>query len=88
MEYPEINQAIHTCAQLVFDKFAKTIQWRKDSLLKIWCWNNWTHRTLDLNVKCKPMKLSGKNMRKNLPDTELNRVLSLDTKSIIRGRMN
>lgn len=26
----------------VFDKGAKSVQWSKDSLLKKWCWNNWT----------------------------------------------
>lgn len=31
----------HTYTQLIFDKDAKAIQWRKDSLFDKWCWNNW-----------------------------------------------
>lgn len=27
---------------LIFDKFAKVIQWRKDDLFNKWCWNKWT----------------------------------------------
>ena len=29
-------------SQLTFEKGAKAIQWRKDSLFNKWCWNNWT----------------------------------------------
>ena len=29
-------------SQLIFDKGAKAIQWRKDQLFSKWCWNNWT----------------------------------------------
>jgi hypothetical protein len=26
---------------LIFDKVAKTIQWKKDSIFNKWCWFNW-----------------------------------------------
>jgi hypothetical protein len=31
----------HTYGYLVFDKGAKTIQWKKDSIFKKWSWHNW-----------------------------------------------
>jgi hypothetical protein len=31
----------HTYAQLIFDKGAKSIQWKKVSIFKKWCWHNW-----------------------------------------------
>ena len=31
----------HTYGHLIFDKGAKTIQWKKDSILNKWCSNNW-----------------------------------------------
>ena len=36
--------------QLIFDKAGKNIQWNKDSLLRKWCWENWT-------VTCRRMHL-------------------------------
>ncbi|KAI5941845.1 LINE-1 retrotransposable element ORF2 protein [Manis javanica] len=48
LETPDINPNIH--GQLIFDKEAMNIQWRKDSLFNRWCWQNWT-------ATCKRMKL-------------------------------
>jgi hypothetical protein len=41
----------HNYNQLVFDKGAKNIQWRKDSLFNKNCWENWL-------AVCKKLKLN------------------------------
>jgi hypothetical protein len=39
IEETEMNS--HTYGHLIFDKGAKTIQWKKDSIFNKWCWLNW-----------------------------------------------
>jgi hypothetical protein len=39
IEDPEVNP--HTYDHLIFDKGAKTIQWKKDSIFNKWCRLNW-----------------------------------------------
>jgi hypothetical protein len=45
---PEMNP--HTYGRLIFDKVAKTIQWKKDSIFNKWCWLIWqlSHRTMHI----------------------------------------
>jgi hypothetical protein len=39
IEDAEMNP--HTYGNLIFDKGAKTIQWKKDSIFNKWYWHNW-----------------------------------------------
>ena len=39
IEDPDIN--LHTHEHLIFDKEAKNIKWRKESIFNKWCWHNW-----------------------------------------------
>jgi hypothetical protein len=54
----DMNPCEHT--QLIFDKGAKNIQWRKDSLFNKCCWKNWISacRKLQLDPCCYPVKVS------------------------------
>src|SRR3712207_8412575 len=40
----------HIYGQLIFDKGAEGLQWRKESLFNKWCWENWT-------ATCKRLKI-------------------------------
>ena len=48
IEDPEMNP--HTYGHLIFDKGAKTIQWKEDSIFNKWCWVNW-------QLACRRMKI-------------------------------
>jgi hypothetical protein len=39
IEDPEIKP--HIYEHLIFDKEAKNIQWKKESIFNKWCWSNW-----------------------------------------------
>ena len=39
IEDPEMNP--HTYGHLIFNKGAKTIQWKKESIFNKWCWHKW-----------------------------------------------
>jgi hypothetical protein len=40
IEDPHTPMNPYTYGHLIFDKGAKTIQWKKDSTFKKWCWHN------------------------------------------------
>ena len=40
IENPEMDPQLFE--QLIFSKAGKSIRWKKDSLFKKWCWENWT----------------------------------------------
>jgi hypothetical protein len=48
IEDPEMNP--HTYGHLIFDKGAKTIQLKKDSIFNKWCWHNW-------QLSCRGMRI-------------------------------
>ena len=37
----DLEMNAHTYSHLIFDKGAKTIKWKKDSIFNNWCWHNW-----------------------------------------------
>ena len=64
--------------RLLFDKGAKVMPWRKDTLFSKWFWNNWTTTCnnnnnnnnnskwiIDLNAKCKTVKLLEHRIKPN-----------------------
>jgi hypothetical protein len=46
----------HTYGHLIFDKGAKTIQWKEDSIFNKWCWFNWRSacRRMQINLFLSP----------------------------------
>jgi hypothetical protein len=46
----------HTYNHLIFDKRAKTIKWKKDSIFNKWCWFNWrsTSRRMQIDSFSSP----------------------------------
>jgi hypothetical protein len=48
MEDPEIK--LHTYGHLIFDKKAKHLQWKKESIFNKWCWSDWL-------LICRKMKI-------------------------------
>ena len=53
IDIPERNPLSYV--QLMYNKGDKNIQWRKDSLFRQWCWENWTatHRRMRLEHSLK-----------------------------------
>ena len=37
--------------QVIFDKDAKTVQWKKDSLFSKWYWKNWIFTCKELTIR-------------------------------------
>lgn len=56
MEDAEIDP--HKCVQMIFDKGAKSVRWRKGSFFNKLCWNNWVcggkERNLGLSFTAYP----------------------------------
>jgi hypothetical protein len=48
IEYPDMNPCEYT--YLIFDKGAKNIRWRKDSLFNKWWWENWISTCRKLKI--------------------------------------
>ena len=71
-EDPEMNT--DTYSQLIFDKEAKTIQWKKESIFNKWCSINWqfTCRRMQINSFLTPCSKLKSKWIKDLhikPDT-------------------
>ncbi|KAL6085440.1 hypothetical protein STEG23_020987 [Scotinomys teguina] len=54
IEDPDINP--HRYENLMFDKDAKTVKWKKESIFNKWCWHNWmaTCRRLQIDPYLSP----------------------------------
>ncbi|KAL6030381.1 hypothetical protein STEG23_024291 [Scotinomys teguina] len=54
IEDPDIN--LHRYENLIFDKDAKTVKWKKESIFNKWCWHNWmsTCRRLQIDPYLSP----------------------------------
>ncbi|KAL6083342.1 hypothetical protein STEG23_036912 [Scotinomys teguina] len=54
IEDPDINP--HRYENLTFDKDAKTVKWKKESIFNKWCWHNWmsTCRKLQIDPYLSP----------------------------------
>jgi hypothetical protein len=58
----------HTYGHLIFDKRAKTIQWKEDSIFNKWCWHNWqlSCRRMQIDPSLSPCtKLKSKWMKES-----------------------
>jgi hypothetical protein len=66
IDYLDMN--LHTYNHLLFDKGAKNIRWRKDSLFKKWCWEKLlcTCRKLKLDACMSPLLVSTQSELKTL----------------------
>ncbi|KAL6056132.1 hypothetical protein STEG23_003070 [Scotinomys teguina] len=51
---PDINP--HRYENLIFDKDAESVKWKKESIFNIWCWHNWmaTCRRLQIDPYLSP----------------------------------
>ncbi|KAL6080717.1 hypothetical protein STEG23_008861 [Scotinomys teguina] len=54
IEDPDINP--HRYENIIFDKDAKTVKWKKESIFNKWCWHNWmaTCRRLQIDPYLSP----------------------------------
>jgi hypothetical protein len=67
IEDPEMNP--HTSGHLIFDKGAKIIQWKKDSIFNKWCWFKWRSacRKMQINPFFSPCTKLKSKWIKDLP---------------------
>jgi hypothetical protein len=80
IEDPEINP--HTLRHIIFDKEAKTIQWKKESIFNTGCWSNWmsAHRRMQTDPYLSPFtKLKSKWIK------DLN--IKLETLNLIKKKV-